>query len=365
MSQSGAHEQQSRHRACRSASPTALTGISMQGAQAIGSLATLCALLAACNSISPDSAAGRAPSSSVAAQGRALDNEDFADPFVLVDAEHFYSYATNAGGSNVQLRRSDNLSDWQALPDALPVLPSWSSKQSGLVWAPEVMKIAGRFVLYFTARDKASDRQCVGVAEAAVALGPFAAKGSEPLVCQAAQGGTIDASPFRDADGKLYLHFKSDGNCCGLPTWLYAQSLSADGLRVEGTAVPLLRNTQPWEGAVVEAPFMVRRDGSYTLFYSGNDYGGPPYALGYARCSGPKGPCTAAPENPILSSDLSAAPPLIGPGHNAVFRVGDQDWMAYHAWEVRPDGRQGSRRLLHIDKLDWIEGRPVVHVHRP
>ena len=294
-----------------------------------------------------------------------VDKQDFADPFVLVEPAHFYAYGTNARGANVQLRRANTLNDWQALPDALPSLPAWASRRPGLVWAPEVMKIASRYLLYFTARDKASDRQCIGVAEAAMPEGPFAARGSAPLVCQAAQGGTIDASPFRDEDGRLYLYFKNDGNCCGLPTWLYAQTLSADGLRVEGQAVPLLRNTQRWEGAVVEAPFMVRRDGRYVLFYSGNDYAGPPYALGYANCSGPQGPCVVAPENPILKSDLKATPPLIGPGHNAVFRVGGQDWIAYHAWEVRPDGRQGSQRLLHIDKLDWIDGRPVVRGHRP
>ena len=45
------------------------------------------------------------------------------------------------------------------------------------------------------------------------------------FVCQSAEGGTIDASPFRDGD-KLYLYFKNDGNCCNKTTYLYGQELA-------------------------------------------------------------------------------------------------------------------------------------------
>ena len=44
----------------------------------------------------------------------------------------------------------------------------------------------------------------------------------------------------------------------------------------------LIQNDQPWEGPVVEAPFMWKRTGRYYLFYSGNGYVSPEYAVGYA-----------------------------------------------------------------------------------
>ena len=66
-------------------------------------------------------------------------------------------------------------------------------------------------------------------AVAANPKGPFVDSRTEPLVCQTDQGGTIDASPFRDADGKLYLYYKSDGNAVGKRTIIWGQRLSDDG----------------------------------------------------------------------------------------------------------------------------------------
>ena len=136
---------------------------------------------------------------------------DFPDPFVLADGGGYYAYATNANGKNVQLLHSPDLRAWRALPDAMPALASWVRKEVPHVWAPEVLKLGERYVLYYTAHDLASDKQCVGAAVSASPAGPFVDTASKPLVCQAELGGTIDASPFADR-GRLYLYFKSDGN---------------------------------------------------------------------------------------------------------------------------------------------------------
>ena len=49
-----------------------------------------------------------------------------------------------------------------------------------------------------------------------------------------------------------------------------------------------------------------------------------------------------------------------GPGHPALFMVGSQHWMAYHAWEVLAGGQRGNRRFMYIDRRDWVAGKPVV-----
>ncbi len=76
-----------------------------------------------------------------------------------------------------------------------------------------------------------------------------------------------------------------------------------------GQPVEFVKDNQIWEERVVEAPTMVRSPGGYELFFSGGffgwnpDEGGlSPYAMGYASCAGPLGPCVAAKENPILHS---------------------------------------------------------------
>ena len=318
--------------------------------------ALLAALLTACSggSSTPPAGGPGAPSAPSPA-GPVSSLGDLPDPFVLADGAGYMLYATNGQGKHVQALHSADLRSWRVLPDAMPELASWVRPVDARVWAPEVIKVGERHLLYYTARSAALERQCIGVAVASSAQGPFRDSAGAPLVCQSAEGGTIDASPFA-ANGRLYLYFKSDGNCCAQPTHLYGQELRADGLALLGAPVRLLTNGRPWEGAVVEAPSMTLRDGRYLLFYSGNDYGGAAYAVGYAGCSTPLGPCTPAPESPILKS----RPGLIGPGHQALFQAGGQSMIAYHAWQELAGGQRGQQRFLYIDKLDWVDGQPVV-----
>ena len=282
---------------------------------------------------------------------------DFPDPFVLPVDGAYYAYATNANGKHVQLLQSNDLRRWRALPDAMPSLARWVRQPVPHVWAPEVVKLGQRYVLYYTAHDTESDRQCVGAAESDSPRGPFVDNAAKPLICQRLLGGTIDASPLL-AGGRLYLYFKSDGNCCKLPTHLFVQELRADGMAVLGEPVKLLTNGRAWEGKVIEAPTMVLRDGRYTLLYSANDFGDGSYAVGTARCAGPVGPCQPVGDGPFLKSSAPAY--LFGPGHQGVFRAGGQDFIAYHGWEMKPDGTRGSRRFLYIDQLHWVDGQPVV-----
>ena len=53
-------------------------------------------------------------------------------------------------------------------------------------------------------------------------------------------------------------------------------------MQLAGAPKVVIQNDQPWEGLVVEAPFMWTHAGKYYLFYSGNGYTSPEYAVGYA-----------------------------------------------------------------------------------
>ena len=299
---------------------------------------------------------------------------DFPDPFILEHEGRYLAYATNTGGANVQMASSTNLASWQILwdertpsrlHDAMPVLPSWA--KAGFTWAPEVLRTPGGFVLYFTARHAASGLQCIGAASSHDPRGPFTSQAAEPLVCQYELGGTIDASPFRAPDEQLYLYFKNDGNNPGFnkPTELFAQRLSPDGLSLVGNPVSLSRNDKPWEGRVVEAPTMVAREGSYVLFFSANDYAWhdtqrvSSYALGYATCEGPLGPCVDAPNNPFLAS--TSQPCLSGPGHQTVFRSEGRELLAFHSWAATAECRPAKRgRFMHLVQLSWQNGVPQI-----
>jgi beta-xylosidase len=286
---------------------------------------------------------------------------DFPDPHIIKVGDTYYAYATNGSGKNVQLAISSDLVTWQQRTDAMPALGRWVRLSEPLVWAPEVIQLDKQFMLYYTARDKESNRQCVGVAVATAPEGKFKDPNERPLVCQVAEGGTIDASPFRDTDGRLYLYFKNDGNCCGLPTYLYVQELAPDGLSLLGEPTRLVRNDRAWEGGVVEAPTMWLHAERYYLFYSANSYSGLEYAVGYATCTTAVGPCEDAPENPILASFIERPPLVIGPGHQTIIEDDDGNaWLVYHAWEVTSAGQRGSRRFMWMDPLVWNAGVPDV-----
>ena len=300
---------------------------------------------------------------------------NFPDPFILPHGNEFLAYATNPEGAavNVPMARSPDLVTWrlvrrgQGLHDAMPALPRWA--REGWTWAPEVLPHAGGYLLYFTAKERSSGLQCVGVARAKSPHGPFRSRAAAPLVCQRALGGTIDPHAFRDADGRLYLYFKNDGNHprFALPTDIFVQRLTDDGLRLAGEAVPLLRNDKPWEAHVIESPTMTRADGRYVLFFSANHFGWEddqvisPYAMGYATCAGPMGPCADAPENPILSSRNDAGGCLSGPGHQALFESRGRQYIVFHAHAALPGCRDANLgRHMYIAPLLWEGGRPRI-----
>jgi len=291
---------------------------------------------------------------------------DFPDPDILVVDGVFYAYATNADGKHIQVARSHDLEQWNMLPDALPILPDWASSSGEQVWAPAVLKINDQYVMYYTAHDQASDRQCIGVATSLRPEGPFHDTRALPFVCPSSLGGAIDASPLHDGD-QLYLYFKSDGNCCGLKTHIWGQELAADGLSLLGKPVSLLSNDQSWEGSVVEAPQMLKHDGAYYLFYSGNDYANAHYAVGYAHCQSPLGPCikpTKPGSSPLIASPDGYTSSLVGPGGEDIFQQGNVTWIAFHAWPVSFDGQLGQGRYMLIARLEWHGDQPVVLRHQ-
>jgi beta-xylosidase len=232
-----------------------------------------------------------------------------------------------------------------------------------------VVRVGNRWVLYFSGRHGSVRRRdgptlCIGAAVAADPAGPFVPQ-EKPLLCEGFPHGVIDATVFPDG-GRLWMIAKTDGNCCNVPTRFVTVPLAADGLSLAGAPTPIagIAADQPWEGSVVEAPTMLRPQGALYLFYSANHFGGGSYGVGYARCESVTGPCTDAPENPILSSASARVGPLVGPGHQSVFEAGGRTMIAYHGWVATRGWRKArgtSARALFIDEIRWANGRPVIH----
>ncbi len=220
-----------------------------------------------------------------------LSGPDAPDPFVLVDASHEYMYTSNGTLTSVNVPVYTMLPDrrWGDLRDALPHLPSWAL--GGFTWAPDVHRVLGGWALYFTAAVKGASpaMECIGDAFGPSPLGPFEAV-QKPFICQVAHRGSIDPRTFVDAEGNLWLYWKSDDNANPNIPWktgngftgIYAQRLSASGRALLGTPKLVLQPSSPWEGTIIEAPDMLFEQGRYWMFYSGGWFNSPGYAIGVA-----------------------------------------------------------------------------------
>lgn len=306
-----------------------------------------------------------------------LIDANFPDPFIARVGEGFYAYATGnqigGGQMNVQVARSRELTRWSEPIEALPAanLPAWVDRAHPQVWAPEMLAHNGRYVLYFNARHATltrtegpaeapvvRQRHCIGAAVAGRPEGPFAGI-DEPLVCADFPDGVIDAGIFRDG-ASLYLLYKDDGNCCDRGSAIYSQGLSSGGLAALGPRHRLVANNDgpeehdDWEWRVVEAPTMVRRGGSYILFYSGNFFGNRNYSVADLACASPRGPCRDSGDNPILRSHDGFS--LIGPGHQSLLDEGGRTYLFFHGWNADPDGREQPgvhKRCLYVAQVQW------------
>ena len=297
-----------------------------------------------------------ASASDVKAQRAAYTNPalagDYADPSVIRVGRDYWATATSSEWApQFPILHSRDLVNWKLVGTVFKDRPAWSV---GNFWAPEIHADKGRYFVFYTARKK-DGPLCVAVATASSPSGPYTDRG--PLICQDA--GSIDALPIRDEQGKLYLLWKEDGNSRNQPTPIWAQQLSEDGTKLTGERKELIRNDAPWEAQLVEGPFVIRRDGWFYMFYSGNACCGREcnYASGVARARNLLGPWEKNPANPILRGNDSWK----CPGHGSIVTdPGGRDFFMYHAYHPKDFVYVGRQALL--DEVKWdANGWPVIN----
>ena len=284
---------------------------------------------------------------------------DFPDPSVIRVGEDYWAAATSSEWApEFPLLHSRDLVNWEIVGSVFRQRPEWSV---GSYWAPEISQDRGRFFIYYAARKK-DGPLCVAVATAARPQGPYTDHG--PLVCQ--EVGSIDPFPVTDESGQRYLLWKEDGNSVSKPTPIWAQPLSADGARLVGERRELFHNDQAWEknatlpyGNLVEGPAVIRHNGWFYIFYSGNfccarDCN---YMMGVARSRKLLGPWEKNSNNPILrGNDVWKCP-----GHGTVVEdTRGRDFLLYHAYKADDFVYVGRQALL--DEIDWgADGWPTIN----
>ena len=201
----------------------------------------------------------------------------------------------------------------------------------------------------------------------------------------------IDASPFLDEDGTMYLYFVqhistgSSGNLvCGMrmidpitPDYstvtplAASNSASATGSdcdyfeKVDGVYKPMDDPSVTLgaaEGEINEAPFMqrhttVKEDGTevtkYYLTYSAPGYTDPYYSVCLATSDSPLGSFKKIQSYmPVHGIDYNFDH-MSGTGHHCFVRAGEEDFIFYHAHCDRSMGN-GNPRALAADRVYWF-----------
>ena len=297
---------------------------------------------------------------------------DHGDPFVIKYLDSFYLYHTGAthGRRGVSVHRSQNLVNWEFMGYAVePADSGWAWSD---LWAPEVVYERGVFYMYISATrkhaggpsgpwqqgegDDAGRR--LGLARSTSPLGPFVWD-ERPLV----DTWSIDGHPFRDDDGSMWLFYSVRTDETGFSDGTPGTGTVCDRLlapdRLAGHPRPVTFPSDAWEGVPTgdwywnEAPYLLKRRGSYYQVYSGGCFVDSSYATGIAHGRSPLGPWRKDPANPILRGGER----ILGPGHHSFVRAPDVATL-YAVYHGHVAGEQG--RKVHLDRLYWAGDRPVI-----
>ncbi|WP_067495276.1 family 43 glycosylhydrolase [Actinoplanes sp. TFC3] len=326
-----------------------------------------------------------APTSPVAAAVRAATYtnpvsagtvDTFPDPATIKAKDgKWYAYGTtnpifNSKGETgehiLPILSSADLVHWTYEGDvfALNAKPSWwpaAARQ----WAPDIRYFNNEYHLTY-----AQSTGGIALVTSPNPNGPWTDRGLIVPNGSGCPSGTIDQAMFQDTDGSYYLYWGSYDTIC-------AARMNDNATAITGAVTTIAR------GRRMEGGFVVHRGGYYYLFYSDGgccDGAFSGYVTKVGRATSPTGPFTSP--GGLNLMDTTSKDGIVvaangngwaGPGHNAFTTdLAGQDWLVYHAIsEKDPDfppvtGANGAtlnltRRPLLIDRLDWINGWPVVN----
>ncbi|MDR0686397.1 MAG: family 43 glycosylhydrolase [Dysgonamonadaceae bacterium] len=282
------------------------------------------------------------------------------DPSILRDSDgYFYLYATE-DIRNTPVFRSKNLVEWEQIGTCFTdeTRPKWGTAEAG-IWAPDINKIDGKYVLYYTFAAPYCRGTCgIGVAIADSPTGPFTDIG--PII-QADSIGVLNSIDqcYVEDNGKKYIIWGSFEG-------IYAIELTDNGLAIKPGAEKV-----KVAGGGYEASNILKRDGYYYYFASieGCCAGAEStYKVVVGKADNLFGPYITRDGESMMgyrpSVILRGDTTFAGPGHNAEIVTDDegQDWLLYHAF-LKKEPHLG--RLLCLDRLVWNNGYPEVATQTP
>lgn len=275
----------------------------------------------------------------------------FADPSIVQHEGKFYMYATVDpwGGDFLACWVSEDFQNWTFHQLNWPTKQACTSPLSNenRVWAPSVIQKGDAFYMYISVGSE------VWCGKASHPLGPWENMlGDQPMIpydttryCH-----VIDAEPFIDDDGRIYLYWGSGWN------WINATCFAAE-LNDDMKSF----KTEPVEVTppnYFEGPLMVKHNSKYYLTYSNGKTVNSTYNVRYAIGDTPFGPFTEAENSPILSSDDSLQ--VYGPAHHTFFNFKGKDYILYQRHRL-PFVPETAYRQIGITEFSFDQNTGLIN----
>jgi beta-glucanase (GH16 family) len=283
------------------------------------------------------------------------------DPSTIIqDGTNYFVFGTGPG---IRTKSSPDLIHWTNGESVFSAPPAWTTNVPsfrGYIWAPDVIRVNGKFFLYYAVSAWGKQTSAIGVATNPT-LDPAATNylwtDGGPVITStsASDFNTIDPSAFLDRDGKLWLAFGS--------YWhgIYLTELNPQtGQRIADS--PLHRLA--WNDSI-EAACLTRHGKFYYLFVNwGQCCRGTnsTYEVRVGRAENITGPYLDREGSDLAAGGgspfLQSSGRFIGPGHIGIVaddRTNGPTLFSYHYYDADTHGR--SR--LAIGKIDWSSGWPV------
>ncbi|PUV26114.1 MULTISPECIES: family 43 glycosylhydrolase [Sphingobacterium] len=293
-----------------------------------------------------------------------------ADPTVVRNPKNklFYAYGTadnwgdGKGQRLVSILQSKDLVHWTWIGTAFSAKPNW--KPEGGIWAPDVVLLNGKYIMYYAYSTWGDPNPGIGVALADKPEGPFVDQGKLFDSKSIDVPNSIDPYFFRE-NNRNYLFWGSFSDAT-------TQGTFGIPLNNDGTQIPDLKKKFKVAAGDFEAVVIHKRKGYYYFIGSkGSCCEGEKstYHVLVGRSKKLQGPYLDQEGRDLTQRGsgtllLKGNDKFVGTGHTSRIITDDQgnDWLLYHAIDPkRPRvSTGGNRRMLLLDRVIWKEDWPTI-----
>ena len=246
---------------------------------------------------------------------------NIGDPFIIVENKKYYMFTSARNGTNLSCYVSNDMKYYEYLGDTIDKTHTFGKID---FWAPEVIKYNNEFYMFYSARAE-NNTIHISVAKSSAVTGPYQdINMNQPLINL--KKDTIDAHPFIDRDGRIYLFFVLDCLTNIVDgkhmSEICVVELKKDFTGTIGEIHKVLSPTEKWEMMSTnqyyrtQSPSIAYKDGTYYLTYSANNFRDINYCAGIAKSNSIIGPYIKKKDKPIAKRIEGV---ISGPGHFSYF----------------------------------------------